>query len=103
VSLTESFTTDVYFLRVIKRVNLDAIRLHGVVLKHKGSMNLQLSFWFSKTKKRIFLITSHRKVISEHILHPKVMFAYFQPVKICRLFSGLYSINLASFGSNVLV
>ena len=101
--LTESFTTNVYFLRVIMRVNRDAIRLQGVVLKYKGSINLQLSFWFSKTKKRVFLITSHRKVISEHILHPKVMFAYFPPVKICRLFSGLYSINLASFGSNVLV
>ena len=84
------------------RGNFEAISLYGEVLKYMGSMILELYFLFRKMEKRI-LITSHRKVISERILQSKVMFAYFQPVKICRLLSGLYSIYLASFGSNVLV
>lgn len=34
------------------RVTRDAVRLRGAVHKYKGSMNLRLSLWFSKTKRR---------------------------------------------------
>lgn len=75
-----------------------------LVLEHRGNITFTVSFLlFNRATKRNAHMTSHRKVISEHILQSKVMSAYSHLVKISGMFCALYGINFASSGSNVLV